>query len=265
VRFSGASSGNAHGAWYRAIAEEYDHLYDPMRDARAAAFLHGVFHRHGGVRDVLDVACGTFGIDLGLANRGYGLVGRDLSADMIRVAHGKLRKARARADVAVGDMRSLDLGREFDAVLCLGTAFNYLAEPRDVRLAFRTFRAHLRRGGFLVLDVTNFDPWIDAPMNARTEVDYRARDGSRVAIFGFNEQSPAKTLHIARFLTVVERGRRIDVRFDEAPLRVWSREALSRALRTNGFRPVGWYGDLAVGARFRRNKSPRLVAVATRL
>lgn len=265
VRFSGASSGNAHRAWYRAFAEEYDRLYEPMRNAKAAAFLHALFHRHGGVHDVLDVACGTFGVDLGLANRGYRLVGRDLSPDMVRVAHGKMRKARARADVAVGDMRALDLGREFDAVLCLGTAFNYLTEPKDVRLAFRTFRTHLRHGGLLVLDVTNFDAWIDAPRNARTEVDDRARDGSRVAVFGFNDQSPAKTLHIARFLTVVQRGRRIDVRFDEAPLKVWSKETLARALPIHGFRPAEWYGDLAVGARYRRSKSTRLVAVATRL
>ncbi len=162
-------------------------------------------------------------------------------------------------------MRTLRLGREFGAVLCIGTAFNYLTEPGDVRRAFRTFRTLLRPGGLLVLDVPNFDAWIDNPMNARAEVDRRTPSGTRIAIFGFNEQTPGRTLHIARLLTVVQIGHRIDIRFDEAPMKVWSKEALSRALRTQGFRPVGWYGDLAVGAAYRRKRSPRLVALATRL
>lgn len=264
VRFSGASSGAAHAGWYRAFADLYDAWANPPWTARTVEFLHRRFRRHG-VEDVVDVACGTFAIDLRLAKRGYEVVGRDLSPEMVRVGRRAARQADIPADVATGDMRTLRLGREFDALLCIGTAFNYLTEPRDVRMAFRTFRTHLRPGGLLVLDLTNFDAWIDDPMNARTEIDRRTPTGTRIAIFGFNEQTPAKTLHIARFLTVVQRGRSIEVRFDEAPLKVWSKGTLSRALRVQDFRPVEWWGDLAVGARYRRKSSPRLVAVAERL
>lgn len=264
VRFSGASSGAAHRDWYRAFADLYDAWANPVWTARTVEFLDRQFRRRG-VRNVVDVACGTFAIDLRLAKRGYDVVGRDLSPEMVRVGQRAARHARVPADVAVADMRTLRLGREFDAVLCIGTAFNYLTEPGDVRRAFRTFRTLLRPGGLLVLDLTNFDAWIGDPMNARLEVERRTASGTRVAIFGFNEQTPGKTLHLARFLTLVQVGRRIDIRFDEAPLRVWSKEALSRALRTQGFRPVAWYGDFAVGAAYRRGKSPRLVALATRL
>ncbi|HYS71377.1 MAG TPA: class I SAM-dependent methyltransferase, partial [Thermoplasmata archaeon] len=205
-----------------------------------------------------------FAIDLRLAKRGYEVVGRDLSPEMVRVGQRAIRDAGVRADVAVGDMRTLHLGRHFDAVVCIGTAFNYLTEPRDVRMAFRTFWKLLRPGGILVLDVTNFDAWLDDPMNTRTEIDRQTPSGTRIGIFAFNDQTPGKTLHIARFLTVVQQGRQIEVRFDEAPLKVWSKKALGRALRVQGFRPVLWYGDLAVGASYRRRRSPRLVAVATR-
>lgn len=264
VRFSGASSGAAHRDWYRAFADLYDAWANPVWTARTVEFLDRQFRRRG-VREVVDVACGTFAIDLRLAKRGHEVVGRDLSPEMVRVGQRAARRAGIPADVAVGDMRTLRLGREFDAVLCIGTAFNYLTEPRDVRRAFRTFRTLLRPGGLLVLDLTNFDAWIHDPMNARTEVDRRTTSGARIAIFGFNDQTPARTLHIARFLTVVQVGHRIDVRFDEAPLKVWSKEALSRALRIQDFRPVEWWGDLAVGRRYRRASSPRLVAVAKRL
>lgn len=192
------------------MAKRYSSLYDRGRDPRAAAFLHGLFQNAGGIRDVLDVACGTFTIDLGLVRRGYRVVGLDLSEDMVRVARRSLRGRRSAAEVAQGDMRSLHFDRRFDAIVCLGTAFNYIVDPQDVNRALGGFRQHLRPGGLLVLDLTNFESWIDDPKNATADVDHTYPDGTRIAIFGFNEQRRRKTIHIARFLTVVQRGQRID-------------------------------------------------------
>ena len=183
---------------------------------------------------------------------------------MIRVARRNLRTKGLRADLAVGDMRALRLGREFDAVVCLGTAFNYLVSTADIERALRMFHDHVRRGGLLVLDLTNFATFIDSPMNARAEVDHTATDGRRIAIFAFNEQNQAKTIHIARFFTVTQREGRIDLRFDEASLKVWRKEAIRRLLRRRGFRPVEWWGDLRRNVRYRPSRSPRLVSVAVR-
>ena len=214
---------------------------------------------------MLDVACGTFSIDLGLVERGYRVVGRDRSDDMIRIARRNLRHRRAAADVATADMRVLGLPQRFDAILCVGTAFNYLVESRDVVRALHSFHSHLYPGGLLVLDLANFDAWIDDnPENARTEVDHRAADGTRIAVFAFNEQQNRKRIHIARFLTLVQRGRGIDIRFDEAPLKVWRKEGVLRQLRRSGFRPSEWWGDLRTGAKYVRRKSPRLVSVSVR-
>src|SRR5207247_410462 len=112
--------GTAHARWYRIIAEHYDRLYDPRRVTRASAFLRYLFHRHAIGRDVLDVACGTFAIDLPLVKRGYQVVGRDRSEAMIRVARRNLQTAGVTADVDRAEMQSLHLGRRFDALLCLG-------------------------------------------------------------------------------------------------------------------------------------------------
>ena len=228
-------------------------------------FLDRLFRRARGITDVLDVACGTFSIDLGLVRRGYRVVGRDLSAPMIRVAHQALRAHHATADVKQADMRTLRLRQRFDAILCLGTAFNYLVEPGDVSRALRTFRRLLRPGGILVVDLTNFAAWIDRdPMNASAEIDVRGAGGSRIAVFSFNEQLPGMKVHIARFLTVVQKGKRIDLQLDEAPLKVWRKEDLAHTLRRMGFRPFEWWGDLTPGARYIRKRSPRLVSVAIR-
>jgi hypothetical protein len=95
-------------------------------------------------------------------------------------------------------------------------------------------------------------------------VDHRAPDGTRIAIFAFNEQERRKKIHQARFLTVIQKGGRIDVRFDETPLRIWGKPELDRALRAAGFRPVEWWGDLGLGAKYERVRSPRMVSVSVR-
>ena len=266
MQFSGSETGTGHQGWYRSLATQYSSLYDARRDGRAAAFLHSLFRRFGGIRELLDVACGTFSIDLPLVERGYRVVGRDLSEQMIRVAKRNLRARRFTADVSQGDMRDLSVPHRFDAILCLGTAFNYLSEPADATRALRAFHRHLRPGGLLVLDLTNFDAWIDQdPVNARAEVDYRARDGTRIAVFAFNEQRRRRTVHVARFLTLVQQGNRIDIRFDEAPMKVWRKDEISRRLRQSGFRPAEVWGDMATGSRYNRKKSLRLVLVAMRI
>lgn len=265
VRFLGSSRGDAHRRWFRTIAEHYDALVpDPRRASKAAAFLDHLFRRYGDIYEVLDVACGTFSIDVPLCRRGYVVAGRDLSPHMLAVARRNARRAHLAADLAQGDMRSIRLNRIFDAVLCLGTAFNYLVAPGDVRKALGTFHRHIRPGGLLVLDLTNFDAWIDNPMNASADLDYRAPDGTRIAVFAFNEQNAAKTVHIARFFTVVQRGRRMEIGMDESPLKVWYAGDLARTLRRHGFQPLEWHGDLRVGARYVRRKSPRRVVVAVR-
>jgi len=181
---------------------------------------------------------------------------------MLRVARRNLRTAGVTADVDRADMQSLRLGRRFDALLCLGTAFNYLASPADAQKTLRAFRDHIRPRGLLVLDLTNFNAWIQHPNNVRAEVDYQSADGTKIAIFAFNEQDVRRRIHHARFLTVVQRRHRSDIRFDEAPLRIWKKEELARALRAAGFRPLEWWGDLRLGAKYERSKSPRIVSVS---
>src|SRR3989454_6276463 len=86
VRFLGSESDKAHGRWFRIFAQHYDTLagaVDPRRTTGAAAALHQLFRRRGRVRRILDVACGTFSIDIGLMRRGDSVVGGGLSAGVI--------------------------------------------------------------------------------------------------------------------------------------------------------------------------------------
>src|SRR5438874_1660104 len=93
VRFSGTERGSAHARWYQTIADHYDKMYDPKRATRAYSFLRHLFLRYAVGPEVLDVACGTFAIDVPLVKRGYHVAGRDRSEEMLRVARRNLRTA----------------------------------------------------------------------------------------------------------------------------------------------------------------------------
>ncbi|MCA9243316.1 MAG: class I SAM-dependent methyltransferase [Phycisphaerales bacterium] len=77
--------------------------------------------------------------------REFEFVAADASADMIEQA----RSLNPEVELHVGDMRTIRLGKTFDAVL-IHDAISYMLTEDDLRAVFATARAHLRSGGVLV-------------------------------------------------------------------------------------------------------------------
>ncbi|HXN78239.1 MAG TPA: class I SAM-dependent methyltransferase, partial [Candidatus Dormibacteraeota bacterium] len=74
--------------------------------------------------------------------------GADLSPAMLAVARGRLPGIPLRQ----ADMRTLDLGRSFDAVICLFSSIGYVTDPADMRSTVARLAAHVGPGGVLILD-----------------------------------------------------------------------------------------------------------------
>lgn len=101
----------------------------------------------------LDLACGTGKSAAELLGRGYSVRGIDLSAAMIEVAR---RTFPDEADAfTVGDMRSLPPLGDFDFVLCLDDAINYLLSERELAATFEGVSRALAPGGVFVFDVNS--------------------------------------------------------------------------------------------------------------
>jgi SAM-dependent methyltransferase len=94
---------------------------------------------------VLDAGCGTGRVAIELARRGVDVVGVDLDADMLAVAHANAPElAWVRCDLA-----ALDLDRRFDVVVLAGNVLRFVAaggRPAAVAACAR----HLGPGGRLV-------------------------------------------------------------------------------------------------------------------
>ena len=136
---------------YGQVARIYDLLYtgtgikDYPAEAEALRALIEETSPHA--RTLLDVACGT-GAHLEIMRRWYTLEGVDLSPDMLEVAKSRLPGVPLR----VADMRTLDLGKTFDAVTCLFSAIGYMTEPTELQTAIRRMADHVAPGGVLIVD-----------------------------------------------------------------------------------------------------------------
>jgi SAM-dependent methyltransferase len=135
---------------YESLAAHYDLFTAGYDHRRWIDALDRLARGHGlSGRRVLDLGCGT-GRALGpLLERGYEVVGCDLSPSMIAVA-GERHPG---VELHVADMRRLpDLG-PFDLVLCLDDAVNYLLDEQELGAALRSIRSVLTGAGLLIFDV----------------------------------------------------------------------------------------------------------------
>ena len=101
-----------------------------------------------GTGSVLEVGCGT-GQLLALLEDEYDrVVGVELNEEMAALAENEV----STADVIVGDMKTVDIGMCFDAIIMLGRVFPHARTDEDGTELLRNCSAHLHPGGVIVFN-----------------------------------------------------------------------------------------------------------------
>jgi ubiquinone/menaquinone biosynthesis C-methylase UbiE len=137
-------------------ARYYDEIYAAIGKDYAveAAKMHKIIkmHKQTRGRSLLDIACGTGG-HASYLNKYYQVEGLDLDADMLAVAKKKYPKMR----FYQGDMTNFELGRRFDAVICLFSSIGYVKTKSRLQKAIKSMARHVLPGGILAVE-----PWFSA-------------------------------------------------------------------------------------------------------
>jgi SAM-dependent methyltransferase len=146
------------GDSYDVSAKHYDDAYRTMAEKQAlvdAPFYVDLAKRSGG--PVLEIGCGTGRVLLAIAREGIAIEGVDNSAAMLGVLNRHLAaepaNVRDRVKLHEGDMRDLDLGRNFPLVIIPFRPLQHMYTHEDQLAALRTAAAHLSDGGRLAFDV----------------------------------------------------------------------------------------------------------------
>jgi SAM-dependent methyltransferase len=139
-------------------ADIYDALYHDKDYVQETAFVEKLLNKNtqSALREILDLGCGTGRHAIALAERGYAVLGVDLSMQMLTHADTRCTRmpmsTRALVSFEPGDIRTLDLGRNFDAVISLFHVMSYQTTDADLLAALTTARRHLHSGGLFLFD-----------------------------------------------------------------------------------------------------------------
>lgn len=254
---------------YDDFSTDYDHFVNwPERLAAELPFIEGRSQAVGACR-VLDAACGTGMHAIALAQRGYKVVGTDLSARMIERARNNARTAgvNVRFEVAgFGELTgvfspSISVwkggGGNFDAVLCLGNSLPHLLTPPDLAAVLADFAACLRPRGLLLIQNRNFDAVMSRGERWMGPQAYR--EGETEWMFlRFYDFEPGGPL-IFNVVTLRREGAG-DWSQQVATTRLWPlrQEKLVAALEVAGFGEIVCWGDMQ-GNLFELESSGNLV------
>lgn len=170
------------------------HLLDPLEDHADEGAEFGDVLRAAvpGARTLFELGAGA-GHGAHYVKRGFAeTVLSDLSAPML----ARSEALNADCEHVLGDMRSLRLGRTFDAVL-VHDAITYLTTPEALGEAAATAHAHLRPGGaaLLVPDCT-VESFVES------HEDYAGDDATRSlrALAWSHDPRPGDGMHVVDFV-----------------------------------------------------------------
>lgn len=153
------SPANQWSRFFDAHAARYDENAFTQHTQAEVDFLLNLYPLRPGAA-ILDVGCGTGRHSIELARRGYRVTGLDLSPAMLEVAREKARLQRVEVEWVHADATDFDLGREFDAAICLCEGGVGLietasqAETHDLSI-FRQIARHLKSSAPFVMTTLN--------------------------------------------------------------------------------------------------------------
>ena len=151
---------------YQDFAGVYDGLMDNVPYEQWAERLDTLIRKYGvsgperdaeGVLDseknlVLDLGCGTGTLTELLYQKGYDMLGVDVSGDMLNIAMEKKEKSGSEILYLQQDMRELELYSTVGTVFCVCDSLNYILEEDELAEVVSLVNNYLFPGGIFIFD-----------------------------------------------------------------------------------------------------------------
>jgi len=215
-------------AWEQS-ARHYDLLYSWKDYAAEAARIRSIIRRHmrSSGNDLLEVACGTGGHARYLKKH-FRIVAIDINPGMLRVARRNVKGVEFRQ----ADMRTFNLGRQFDVVLCLFSSIGYMKTTAQLKAALGKFARHLKLGGVAIIE-----PWFEKSKYGIGVVHLSTcEDGktkiARLSVSGARGKTSLLDMHHL----VAEQGKQVKYFVEHHELGMFERGEILRLMRESGFR-----------------------------
>jgi len=237
--------------WYEEwFGEEYKIVY-PHRDEAEARkqveFLMQHVHLPEGSK-VLDLCCGCGRHAVELRQRGYDVVGLDLSEELLELANSRANERGQHIDFIRCDMREIPYEDYFDLIVNFFTSFGYFEDDADNQKVLLAIAKALKPGGKFLMDYMNPEH-VAGNLVERDEKEIS--DDVYIIQERWIDESPRR---INKNITMIRDGE--ESTFRES-VRMYSHGEMRDMLSAAGLELTETYGDFA-GSRYTRD-SMRMV------
>lgn len=162
----------------RMTGEVYDLIYSKKDYETEADKISDIITQRceSGGKDLLEAACGT-GTYMELLIDRFNVEGFDLSSQQVEGAKTKLPGVK----IEVADMTEFDMGKQYDAVICLFSSIGYVQTPEKLDMAIGAFGRHIKPGGVLIVE-----PWLPKEVfkPGHVSIDTNQNDSMAVSRIG---------------------------------------------------------------------------------
>lgn len=207
------------------------------------------------VSNILELGCGSGNITKHLLDRGYEVVGIDISEQMLELATQKLSTYGDKIILMEQDIRDLDFEiYEIDCILAVNDTFNYILEKEEVIEVFKFVYDHLKNNGCFIFDISS-------PHKLKTTLGnntYGESMDDLVYLWEnyFDEDNQELTMDVNFFIK--EEASKAYQRFEETHIqKAYDPEKLISYLNEIGFRSIKIYSDFDINTGY-NNESQRV-------
>ena len=234
-------------------AAAYDALYTDKDYMKECDYLESLFAKHRSrPKTILDLGCGTGGHALLLAKRGYHVIGVDRSASMLEIARRKAKAEGLAVEFIEGDIASISLPQNFDAVISMFAVMGYQTSNTALAAALRTARDCLVPGGLFLFDCWHGNAVLaDRPAPRIKEID--PGRGERIIRFTLPVVDEMRHIVTVNFKVWRIKGNEFTEADESHPMRYLFPQEIRYHLEVAGFTNVDFYPFLRLEAELTAN------------
>lgn len=224
---------------YSGFAEVYDMFMDNVPYREWCERITDVLRRYG-INDgiVLELGCGTGRMTRLLAEKGYDMIGVDLSEEMLGIA----REAETEQTGILylnQDMREFELYGTVRAVVSVCDSVNYLTEEEDLSDVFRLVNNYLDPNGIFIFDLNTIYKYRD--LLGETTICENRTDGSFIWENYYDEDEQINQYDLTLFIKEEDGRYR---KYEETHFqRAYELQTVQRLLEEAGLEFLGCYDE----------------------